>query len=617
MNYRIQTLILPNSSEHQRCRELFYRGDSGILDGEKQQLTLGFAQHVNLMTYFNACSWQKWQRYSHAKCLSLHLKFRGTARINFVGAHKEALTMTMQDFAQQDYDYEDETEITYNFPENNEQMVGAEILALSNELIITGGYYTVEVDEDKLNDVKLCLATTTCCKEEFIKKNVELIRHEIIETDEEIAKNCFLHVVDNGRTLKPEEIESKQIFLHPNINAGGAGGFARGMIESMEQEPEATHVLLMDDDILVLPESIKRTYNLLRLMRGEYRDYLISGAMLYYENPEVQHEDIGIVNSEGMLKPVKEEFNHSLLQDNLQNEAKTAPSANTYAAWWYCCIPMAQIKKNGLPLPIFIRIDDVEYSLRCKAKFITMNGICVWHMGFATKYNGVFDKYQHFRNLLIIQSTTGVIPDKNIIGLWYNAFRVEMLQFNYRAAELILKALEDYLKGPKFIMNSDGEEVLAENRKLDNVLKPLNEIREGLDITMTPQEANASRSLSIQNQIFLKLTWNGHKLTPKRFQKSGMAAVGYGGFAFQPEQIAKHTEVLAVNPFNDTGVLYIQDKQKYKELMKRYKQLMKLYKAQGESVRQAYQKAKDELISREFWERYLELEGNTRTSNIE
>lgn len=50
------------------------------------------------------------------------------------------------------------------------------------------------------------------------------------------------------------------IYYHRNKNVGGSGGFTRGMIESIRQKPKATHVLLMDDDVVVLSESIKRTY---------------------------------------------------------------------------------------------------------------------------------------------------------------------------------------------------------------------------------------------------------------------------------------------------------------------------------------------------------------------
>lgn len=48
------------------------------------------------------------------------------------------------------------------------------------------------------------------------------------------------------------------------------------MIESIRQKPKATHVLLMDDDVVVLSESIKRTYLLLLLAKEKYKG-------LYYQ----------------------------------------------------------------------------------------------------------------------------------------------------------------------------------------------------------------------------------------------------------------------------------------------------------------------------------------------
>lgn len=73
------------------------------------------------------------------------------------------------------------------------------------------------------------------------------------------------------------------------------------MLESLIQTPKATHVLLMDDDVLILPESIKRTYALLKVLKPLYHNCFVSGAMLYYENMSTQHEDIGTVTTEGFF----------------------------------------------------------------------------------------------------------------------------------------------------------------------------------------------------------------------------------------------------------------------------------------------------------------------------
>ena len=77
------------------------------------------------------------------------------------------------------------------------------------------------------------------------------------------------------------------------------------MITAMEQNPKATNILLMDDDVAVSPESIKRTYNLLRILKPEHREDMISGAMLNYEIGEDQWEDIGNMTQQGTFAGCK------------------------------------------------------------------------------------------------------------------------------------------------------------------------------------------------------------------------------------------------------------------------------------------------------------------------
>ena len=142
------------------------------------------------------------------------------------------------------------------YPENQEQMLSFEIKTLS-DVTIYGGHYGGEFDDENERTVELSLATTTCWKEEYIKKNVERLKKGILDLDEEIGSHFRIHIVDNGRTLSREDFpEDERIYYHSNKNVGGSGGFARGMIESRSQTSKATHVLLMDDDVMILPDSI-------------------------------------------------------------------------------------------------------------------------------------------------------------------------------------------------------------------------------------------------------------------------------------------------------------------------------------------------------------------------
>ncbi len=84
----------------------------------------------------------------------------------------------------------------------------------------------------------------------------------------------------------------------------------------------------------------------------------------------------------GAYRRVKEDLNVGKLSDILENERTNVEVDQAYGAWWYSCIPVKAIEKNGLPMPFFIRCDDVEFGMRNKPVYMTMNCICVWHASF-------------------------------------------------------------------------------------------------------------------------------------------------------------------------------------------------------------------------------------------
>lgn len=604
MLYKIQSLVFPTEEKHQQSRKLFYKGDYGILDIDKKRLAMSRGQKCDFITYINACSWQKWQKYTSATNVSVTIDIKGEVELLFAGYTKDALIVDRQSFERKTIKTSGREKITFTFPDNNCQMIGFEVVALNNA-VIYGGYYSVEIKKKDMQDVILSIATTTCKKEEFIKKNISLISEELLSGNDDLSKNLYLHVVDNGRTLFESDINGKHIYLHPNINSGGSGGFARGMMESLHQNPAATHVLLMDDDVLVLPESIRRTFNLLRLLKPEYREHFISGAMLYYEDPLKQHEDVGSVKNLGndyCFVSTKGVLDQSKISDALENERIMYKHKNAHAAWWYCCIPAKVIKREGLPLPIFIRCDDIEYSLRCRANFITMNGICVWHMGFATKFNTVFDKYQQHRNISIAQSTSGVLPEINMLSVFYNSFRVEMLRFNYDAAQLIIESLEDYAKGPDFIMNNDSGEVTLSKFKLNEKMLPLADLLDEIDFNI--QECSMDSKPRLIDRVILKLTWNGQRFTPKSWERNGAVPISFDR-NIQPNKIVLRNKLLAINPYACTGAFRVKDKKRFKELMHKYRSVSKYYKKHKEEIGLSYKEKFSEMTSENFWCKYL------------
>ena len=602
MKFKVQNLIFPETAKHNQSKALFYKGDFGYFhDGV---LSLAKYQTADFTSYFNSCTFRKWKKYTGAITVELFLEIEGDFSINYVGYSKEIASINRTEFHKEEYHLNKKGTVYFRFPENNEQMVGFEICSL-NEVKLYGGGYSLVFNENKqVNDVCLSIATTTCKKELFIKNNIELLKKEILEKDIPEKNDIYVQVVDNGRTLTENDIYGSHIRLFSNLNSGGSGGFARGMIESLRLERKATHVLLMDDDILILPESILRTYYLLKLIKCEYADRFISGAMLYYEEPDFQHEDIGTVTSNCAFESLKPKYDHTLLKNNLENESEFVKQKNEYAGWWYCCIPARIIEKNGLPLPLFIRCDDIEYSLRCHANIITMNGICVWHMGFVTKYNAAFDKYQQCRNLLIGKACSDILQNVNVKDFVMKSFRAEMLKFNYNGAELVLRAIEDYVKGPDQIKLNNGESIVKENSKLNDVMIPLDKI-DDIDIR-DPFLCYYDPPRRFLDTWLFRITYNGQRFWNDKICKKGYAYIAFD-HTYQPQKMAMHSKLVAINPYNNTGIVRCINKKRYKELIYRFRRVWRYLNKNESALIKKYKNDKDYLVSIDFWNKYLEI----------
>ncbi len=602
---KIQTIVFPKETKHMMCRSLFYHGENGYLDREKGCLTLGVGQKCDLTTYINSCSWAKWQKYTNAEEIILSIEIEGTAELRYVGYSMVYQELERKEFGVQRITRKERDCISYRFPHNCETIIGVEITAIEN-CIIYGGSYEVEY-KNNLNDIHLSIATTTCKKEEYIKRNIRLIQEELLNGPDEIKDHLTVHVVDNGSTLKESDVCDDNILLHPNPNTGGSGGFARGMIETLHQRPEATHILLMDDDVLVLPESIRRTFNLLRLLKEDYIDYFINGAMLKYERPCIQHEDIGTVRDGGWFEPLKPSGDFTFLHTIVRNEGAYYNARFQYSAWWFCCIPAIHIKKNGLPFPFFLRVDDSEYSLRCKARIMTLNGICIWHQDFEPKYNNAVDIYMQRRNMFIAQAASGVMQGIDLHKGYVDEFYRKLYKFEYGGAELALQALEDYLKGPSFIEGCNGEQVLNEKRTYNEKRIPL-ENYESITIR-DPWRVYEDEPRRFIDKLFFHLTLNGHRFTPEFLYKKHMETIvaAYGA-TIQTQKITRIKEYVAVDVFSETCAMRRIDKKRGQQLIKRFKKNEKYYRRKHVDIDNAYRESQKRLTSEEFWKTYLGLD---------
>ncbi|WP_373170996.1 glycosyltransferase family 2 protein [Bifidobacterium adolescentis] len=572
-------------------------------------------------TYFNSLSVMKLKRYTRATGFTLHLELKGAAC---------KVLQTMGDaFAHDPIPVEGASkklEASTNWQTvdlpltvTDDMVIVGFIIKTEGTVSIRNSYYELDVDGE-LNDVELVLSTTTFKKEAFIERNIDLVKNQIIGSNDSIADHFHMYVMDNGRTLDAEKLSGDRIQVIPNDNVGGAGGFTRGMITAMEQNPKATNILLMDDDVAVSPESIKRTYNLLRILKPEHREDMISGAMLNYEIGEDQWEDIGNMTQQGTFAGCKPPLRLTLFEDLIYNEMYTPTKwqrNNMYAAWWYCCIPISVIEKNGLPLPVFVRCDDAEYGIRCKTGFITMNSLCVWHMSFFERYNAAVERYQTTRNTMIAQATCGMAPGADFMRELHNNIRLELKKFGYANAELCLDAFEDFLKGPSFIKKPGQAEqsFMAANRNKEQLVDfatlqaQANQDPElaGFDIKeIDRQLIEGDKPRSLPERLEDLITDNNQRYIKK--DGTGYAVIPLQGWLYPAGAIRGKHKLVVLDWYNRKGTIRVKDVKRYQQIKKRYARDLKYYKANIERIRKEYAEARSELTSLEYWKNYLKME---------
>lgn len=449
---QLYRVIFPEKAEQNH--ELYFRADGPVaLRGGALALQAGTV--IRFDTYFNGFFYTKYLNHTQTERLTVKIRTSGRLEARLVCAapdQPETVLETME-LSSADVTAEFQPVPLRRLPKGG---VVYCVFAAREAGVITEISYEAEIRRP--NRVRIAGVICTYRREEYVQRNLRRIDLRIWKDNvSPAARDIDILVIDNGKSLAWES--SEHVTILPNKNCGGSGGFARGMIEALHCKDRYTHVLLMDDDISFEPMVLERTVQLLKAARTQPNPLCVGGQMLLESEPAVQFES-GSRYENGRLWPVNQGMDVSSLENLLQNEREYPVD---YNAWWYCCIPLALIRKRGLPLPFFIKTDDVEYGLRSGAEFLLMNGIGVWHKAFLEKQSAHLEYYTK-RNELIVSALyrrgDGVLSS---IHKLFCSLGGSILRGRTDCIRYIRWGYRDFLKGPAFLLETDTE---ATNRLL-------------------------------------------------------------------------------------------------------------------------------------------------------
>ena len=513
----LQNILLP---QLEICdeKEMYYRSNSSLVENNK--LFINKNSYCFFNTYFNSFSLEKWLKYTRINNLYLKLFGQGSVIIEIIGTCWFNDKVIEEVVCRERIELSDSKEIEIKYKKNYLNIY-FKILALDKGITINKGEYYTKIESVKLNEISISLVMCTFKKENYLKKNVEVIKKNILNNPNSELKNFFtVKIIDNGETLIHKEIEDENIKLYYNKNVGGAGGFTKGIIETINSEHKSTHILLMDDDVLIEPEAIEKTFKFLKVIREEYYDSFIGGSMLKLDEKYMQHES-GASWRGTFAITIKHNLDLRSYKNVVFNE-KEEKINNHYSAWWYCLFSTNVAKEDNLPFPFFIRGDDMEYSLRNNKVQIHLNGICVWHEAFENKYSPIMENYFAFRNTMVINTRYFNFNAKNHLKFLFRRIIREICVYNYSAGELLLEAAKDFVNGEKIYEDFDYDILLK------NKMKKIQKIEDiSIEVPYEKFQYEKYKETGILKKIFRWVTLNGHLIPKMFFKDMGLTEYGY------------------------------------------------------------------------------------------
>ena len=600
--------------------ELFFQGvDHQNILSDKVIIPSG--SELSLGTYFNSFSVGKWVEYTGLDNLTLNLKILGTVEIE--AYHSVGSTNTSV-YNENVGKYSDEELISFlNRKSYNASSEKTDIYLASKDdgysikfnkiykdgilyvkikavgdAVLTGGYYSTDVDKSKLNPVKIAIGICTFKREETVISNVNRILKGTINNPSSPLKDTLeVYIVDNGQTLDMCQLNNDKIHLLPGPNLGGTGGFARAMIESMfyDKAKAFTHIIFMDDDIMLYSAVLDRTYYLLQLLKPEYQKAILGAGNLLLEKPYIQQES-GASYSDKTIYIGKANHKFFDLRQEKAVAANEVSDFTNYTGWWYACIPKTIITENNLPMPYFIHYDDAEYGVRnIKNKTLYINGICVWHPSPAC-ISSFWITYYNIRNRLITMFSKSLFPADFKEYLWklFKLFILKVICYDYEDAAFILAGIEDFLKGPDAFASLDA-------------MALHNELLKKKDNLLTPEEVGVSKEQIIEKKysnykkaIIIQFLCN---LLPAQ-KKICAINSKYFNIPYFADKVYLYNEKMG------KGTISNRNQKIFFRLLFSFLKLRKKLKKNFKHMQCEWQAAKPTLTSLSFWEKYLGLKND-------
>lgn len=598
----LQNFIFPDP---EICTEhnLYYRtfGEAGFSQS-RGEVSLGLNGLLLLDTYFNLLNIGKWHQSCQLDGLFAEITGRGLVEVRIFQAppgrsweilHCEVTTLDPDNPYRADLSH-------YANSSPVQGVIYIEVKGLDDAgVTITGGRFTTQALPAELPELAVSITT--------FKRELEVLntvtRLKAFMSDFEFGDHIHVQVVDNGQSL--DIPDSDRLRLIPNSNYGGAGGFARGLLEA--ERSGYSHCLFMDDDATFHMENIARTYVFLALARD--RCNAVAGAMINNTHKWAMWENGAYFDGSCHPMYIGTDLRDRDAVFKMEKESAQLNPPTLYGGWWFFAFAIDQVKHH--PFPFFVRGDDISFSLMNDFNISTLNGVVSFQDDFTEKESPQ-TLYLDLRNHLIHHLVSDKLS-RSALGTAKIAIRFIMrslLRFRYDSAAAQLLAWQDVMCGPQFF---DENIDMAERRSTIKAMT-VSEVWQDVDsLDLTEKRKIALKSRDARHRLGV-WTLNGH-LVPFSTRRWDKIVLGIGERGIVFPAFGAST-VTYLNTARDKGYTVNQSKRHFFTICWQMSRTLWRFLRQHDDLKATYREGYDDRTTRTYWENALRDPGSTTQAQL-
>lgn len=424
--------------------------------GVRARLRVDAGTTASFGAYFNAFPAAVWRHSTPATAVRLDLRLFGEAEVVVLRSDARG---TRTETSTHRPDAEGRLSVVLPLGEPDGGYLWFDVRAETGVEVLDG---TWSVDAAPARGGRAVLGMPTMDRGPFVAANLrrlasapELLRQvlRIVVVDQGAAP-----VEDDPAVLAAAEPLEGVLRLLRQANLGGSGGYSR-ILQEATGERGADVVVFLDDDIEVEPASLLRSLAFGRLTTVPT---VVGGQMLDLAEPgTVQAAAERVVPGVFWWAGADE---RTSTHDHAAVPLPDAPWVHErrdadYNGWWMCQFPLEVVRRIGFVLPLFLKWDDAEYSLRAArvgSPTVSLPGAAVWHVAFRTKDDSIeWQAFFHARNRIVVAMLHGGSP-VHVAGHSLALDVKQLLAKQYPAARLRHAGIRAALAGPAALERRDG-----------------------------------------------------------------------------------------------------------------------------------------------------------------